>query len=411
MSSKTSFSTTDQDPDHRAQARVDIWLCAQFCFIGLVALLGWNFVLGELGVLLDAFGSSYGTWVSMCYSLLINIGQLLLVFVGNKFRFAPRFDVGCIGMGTSQILIAIVAATWAQSNQTAGFVLGCILIGIFGFSNAMMESSMFGLAAMCDSRCMTWIMVGEGLAGIIQLPLNLLVKVILESIGVNNVPYAKLIVFFAISMVINYLVVPMFRCCTMKHRYMKHVFKVEAGREKFTLTQSLQRPFRLILKDTLPQAFNAWINFVITFIIFPWLVFHMRPSSLSISNFGQYMVYTFQVFDTLGRLAPSLNVRLSKRVVTWATLSRAIFIPLFFFCVHINVPPFNQDWFRFVLMALMSLTNGTCITWIMIHGPTQVPADRQEEQEVAGYAMAFALIDGIFIGSLIATLIESVGPY
>ncbi|KAF4668393.1 solute carrier 29 (nucleoside transporters), member [Perkinsus olseni] len=406
----THSTLSDQSPTEPV-VRVDVWLCAQFCFIGVVALLGWNFILGELGVLIDAFGAPYGTWVSMCYSLLINAGQLLLVFIGNKFRFAPRFDVGCIGMGTSQILIAIVAVTWARSSQTAGFVMGCILIGVFGFSNAMMESSMFGLAAMCEARCMTWIMVGEGLAGIVQLPLNLLVKVVLESMNISNVPYTKLVVFFAISMLINYSIVPVFRWCTMKHPYMQHVFAVERGREKFSLSQSLQRPLRSILRDTLPQAFNAWINFVVTFVVFPWLVFRMPPSNLSVADFGAYVVYTFQVFDTIGRLAPSLSIRLGKRAVRWATLSRVIFIPIFFLCVHVNVPPFNQDWFRFVVMALLALTNGVCITWIMIHGPTQVPEDRQEEQEVAGYTMAFALINGIFIGSLLATLIEAVGPY
>ncbi|KAF4698170.1 solute carrier 29 (nucleoside transporters), member [Perkinsus olseni] len=78
LSSPMSTPVADRTPDREqsceekvvTEARVDWWLKAQFCIIGCVSLLGWNFILGELGTLIDAFGASYGTWVSMFYSLL-----------------------------------------------------------------------------------------------------------------------------------------------------------------------------------------------------------------------------------------------------------------------------------------------------------------------------------------------------
>ncbi|KAF4752018.1 solute carrier 29 (nucleoside transporters), member, partial [Perkinsus olseni] len=84
----------------KSQGKVVDWkLKAMFCVIGCVALLGWNFILGELGTLIDAFGDAYGTWCSLCYSLCINAGQLMLVWIGNRFKFGPRFYTGCFTMG------------------------------------------------------------------------------------------------------------------------------------------------------------------------------------------------------------------------------------------------------------------------------------------------------------------------
>mmetsp|Transcript_9111 Transcript_9111/g.10561 ORF Transcript_9111/g.10561 Transcript_9111/m.10561 type:complete len:105 (-) Transcript_9111:173-487(-) len=101
-------------------------------------------------------------------------------------------------------------------------------------------------------------------------------------------------------------------------------------------------------------------------------------------------------------------MRLGKKVTRYACLARIIFIPLFFLCVHLTFSPFNQDWFRFVIMALFAGSNGVVATWCMIHGPSQVDQSEKEEMEVAGYVMAFALIFGILIGSVIATIIQQV---
>ncbi|EER00421.1 hypothetical protein Pmar_PMAR027765 [Perkinsus marinus ATCC 50983] len=54
-------------------------------------------------------------------------------------------------------------------------------------------------------------------------------------------------------------------------------------------------------------------------------------------------------------------------------------------------------------MALMAITNGFGITLAMVYGPQRVSQDKAE-QEVAGYTMAFALTNGIFIGSLFGIL-------
>ncbi|KAF4709381.1 solute carrier 29 (nucleoside transporters), member [Perkinsus olseni] len=413
MSSPVADRTPDREQSCEekvvTEARVDWWLKAQFCVIGCVSLLGWNFILGELGTLIDAFGASYGTWVSMFYSLFINIGQLLLVYVGNRFKFGPRFYIGCVGMGVSMMVIAVCAITFGRVNHVAGFACGCILIAVFGFSNALMESSMFGLAALVTADCTKWIMIGEGFAGLLAWPVNKLCQVIVEAAGADDptdMMYIRMVVFYFVGMLGNLAIIPMYRYAMEPHPYMISVLKIQQDRVKFQLKKAMKRPVGQVIKDSLPQAFNVWFNFVITFTTFPWLIYQMTPSSLSIGSFGQLMTYCYQVFDTVGRFSPDLRVRLGKRLTRYVCLGRLVFIPLMFLCVHVSAPPFGDDWFRFIIMALIAASNGCVATWCMIHGPSQVDQKEKEELEIAGYVMAFALVFGIFTGSVIAIIIQ-----
>ncbi|KAF4689241.1 hypothetical protein FOZ60_001935 [Perkinsus olseni] len=377
-----------------------------FCIIGCVALLGWNFILGELGALIDAFGEAYGTWVSLCYSFFINCGQLLLVYMGNRFKFGPRFYIGCGGMGISQILLAICAATWAQQNQVLGFVFGCIFVGIFGFANALMESSMFGLAALVTSECTEWIMIGEGIAGLLAWPVDRLCQAILVGCGVTDYMYPRMIFFYGLAMLANFACIPMYMFGVQSHPFMQPVYKIEEDRVKFQMKKTMKRPTSKVIKDIIPMAINVCADFTISFVVFPWTIFQMVPSALSTDQFGQLMTYCFQVFDTLGRFSPNLHFRISKKIIRYVSFGRVIFIVLFFLNFSIDVPPFHSDWWRFVVMAFFAFTNGSVATWSMIYGPQQVDQNEKEELEIAGYVMAFALILGIFAGSIIATIIQ-----
>mmetsp|Transcript_11673 Transcript_11673/g.12695 ORF Transcript_11673/g.12695 Transcript_11673/m.12695 type:complete len:138 (-) Transcript_11673:59-472(-) len=132
----------------------------------------------------------------------------------------------------------------------------------------------------------------------------------------------------------------------------------------------------------------------------------MSPSSLSPTEFGKLMTYCYQVCDTVGRASPSYHVRLGKKATPYAALCRLVFIPLFFLCIHLSFAPFSEDWFRFVIMAFLGITNGILAASCMIHGPTQVDRNEKEELEIAGYVMSFGLICGILTGSVLATIIK-----
>ncbi|EER01306.1 equilibrative nucleoside transporter, putative [Perkinsus marinus ATCC 50983] len=377
-----------------------------FCVVGCVALLGWNFILGELGTLIDAFGDAYGTWCSLCFSLCINAGQLMLVWIGNRFKFGPRFYSGCIGMGISMILLAICAITFAQDNQSAGLAAGCIFVGLYGFANAVMESTMFGLAALVGPVSTQFILIGEGVSGLVAWPLDRLCEAIFRGSGVTDYAYPRMILFFGIGMIVNFASVPMYKYSMQHHPVIVKALEIEEGRQEFILKKKSTRPLSKILRDVAPQALTVWFSFTISYTVFPWTVFEMSPSSLSPVTFGKLMTYCYQVCDTIGRASPFYHLRLGKRYTPYAATARLIFIPLFFLCIHLSCSPFTQDWFHFVIMALLGLTNGILAASCMIYGPTQVDQNKKEELEIAGYVMSFGLICGILTGSVIATIIK-----
>ncbi|EER10090.1 equilibrative nucleoside transporter, putative, partial [Perkinsus marinus ATCC 50983] len=198
-------------------------------------------------------------------------------------------------------------------------------------------------------------------------------------------------------------VIPMFRLCMVKHPYMRDILKIEESRKKegFTKRQST-RPVYAILKDIMLPAFIVWSVLTITFTVFPSQVTQFTSSKGPDDsvNFIPLVTYMYQIFDTVGRFAPNMGIRLSPLWLVVVSLGRAIFIPLFI-CIRVfpSVIPFYYNWFKHVMMAIFAFSNGVVATLGMMLGPKKVP-NHKDEQEIAGYAMGFCLINGILIGSI-----------
>ncbi|KAF4695708.1 transporter [Perkinsus olseni] len=392
--------------DVKPAAKVTVSLLAQMAILGFVALAPWNFVLSELPYLDEKFENHFGATVPIFYGAAVNIAQLLLIWVGNKFTFAPRFDWGCIILSIFNILLAIVAMTIgndnAVENPNLGFGLGLVCVFLLGFGHAVMESSAFGLAALCPKSCMIWVMVGEGVAGLVGWPLSMLLNWALTAGGVDRVSEWRCLIFFCITSLVTVIIVPMFRMITSKHPYMAEVLKIEQNRAKSSvMTRQTRRPVLAIVKDVAPMAFGAWCTLAVTFTVFPAQVVLWQSSDPSNTGFVSQVIYTFQVVDTIGRFIPNLGINLRPSFLMAFTVARSLFIPLFI-CTSLypTVVPFHYDWFKHMQMGVFALTNGASATLSMVGGPQRVPNDKAE-QEVAGYTMGFALINGIFVGSIL----------
>ncbi|EER12675.1 equilibrative nucleoside transporter, putative [Perkinsus marinus ATCC 50983] len=389
----------------KVQAKVDISLLIQFVILGFVALAPWNFVLADIDYLDRKFGHHFAATTPIFYSIAVNFAQMLLIWVGNKFTFAPRFDWGCIILSIFNILLAVVAMLIGNGNPVddagLGYGLGLCCVFLLGFGHAVMESSSFGLAALCPQSCMIAVMTGEGIAGLVGWPLNMLLQVIMEAGNVPRREEWQCLVFFCVTSAITMFIVPMFRVWTSKHPFMAEVLKIEAKRSKETLThRQTRRPVWAIVKDVAPMAFCAWCSLGVTFVVFPAQVVLWRSQDPNNDGFVPQVIYTFQVVDTVGRFLPSFGISMPNLLLACFVLGRSIFIPLFI-CTSLypTVKPFYWDWFKHVDMALFALTNGMGCTISMVKGPSRVSQDKAE-QEVAGYTMAFALIFGILCGSV-----------
>ncbi|EER07614.1 equilibrative nucleoside transporter, putative [Perkinsus marinus ATCC 50983] len=425
-SGSSTYSSSEKEMDdlkpgeckEEEKESLEDWkLLLMFMILGFIALAPWNFVLTELVYLNDKFEHQFSSNVSIYYGLSVNVAELLLIFIGNKFAFAPRMDFGCILLASFNIALALVAMFIGNDdpleNPGLGFGLGLVCTFMLGFGHSFIESCAFGLAALGSQACMNWGMIGEGVAGLIGWPINILINYILISCGVERYAEWRCFIFFLVTTVLTILCIPMFHYGMMKHPYMKQVMEMEAKRKAGGLKQrQTKRPVYRILMDIAVPAFVVWCALTITFVVFPSQVtqFTSGKGAADNASFIPLLTYMYQIFDTVGRFAPNIGIRLPQWWLVALALSRGIFIPLF---ICIKLFPWNMafqhNYFKHIMMAIFAFTNGVTSTLGMMMGPTKVPDDRNE-QEIAGYAMSFCLIDGILIGSIFGIWVTDMLP-
>ncbi|EER12678.1 Equilibrative nucleoside transporter, putative [Perkinsus marinus ATCC 50983] len=372
---------------------------------GFIALLPFNLILTELDFLSVSFQHHYAAALSFLYAIAVNIVQILLIWYGNRFPFKPRIILGCVLMAAGTMLTAVVAI--AVGNSTVAFSLALICMFALGVGYAVFEPTALGIAALCPPSCTLSIMVGEGIAGLLPWPMYELFNLILRSAGISAVPEWRCLILFTIGSVLALAMIPVYALGTARHPYVVKVLEIEQNRRVSGLhVRQTRRPVLAILRDVAPMGVCVWLAMAITFIIFPAQSVLWQPQSPSNVNFVAQVTFTFQVLDTVGRAAPSFLPTLDGWKLFFFTIARACFIPLFVCTAkYPNATPFTWDWFKHLEMALLALTNGMGVTWSMVAGPQKVASD-EAEQEVAGYFMPFALVDGILWGSVLALLLN-----
>ncbi|KAF4695730.1 transporter [Perkinsus olseni] len=400
--SSTKGSEKEVEDTKEKKSLEDWKLLLMFLILGFIALAPWNFVLTELVYLDGKFEHQFSSNVSIYYGLSVNVAELLLIFIGNKFAFAPRMDIGCVLLATFNICLAIVAMFIGNDdpddNTGLGFGLGLVCTFMLGFGHSFIESAAFGLAALGSQACMNWAMIGEGVAGLIGWPINILINYILTSCGVERYAEWRCLIFFLVTTVLTILCIPMFHFGMMKHPYMKQVLDMEAKRKNggFKERQTKRPVYRILMDIALPAFVTQFTS---------------GKGAADNASFIPLITYMYQIFDTVGRFAPNVGIRLPQWWLVALALARGvIFIPLF---ICIKLFPWNtafqHNYFKHIMMAIFAFTNGVTSTLGMMMGPTKVPDDRNE-QEIAGYAMSFCLIDGILIGSIFGIWVTDMLP-
>jgi len=152
--------------------------------------------------------------------------------------------------------------------------------------------------------------------------------------------------------------------------------------------------YKKILKRIWPEALNVFLTFFITLTLFPGTLL-LIPSRNGINAewFGIFLIFTFQVFDFIGRTAPRFVTFPSANFLWIPTVARFAFFACFILAKDNKV--FTNDYWTLSLDALMAITNGYFGTLAMMYAPSRV---EDHERETAGNIMAFMLNLGIFAG-------------
>lgn len=404
----------------------DKLLYAEFLCLGAGVLISWNAILTAM----DWFGALFGAFnpsfiLPICNFIPSPIIQPLTVYKGHLISFNKRIVVGFAIIGGILALIPIVAGAIPGA---AGFGLLCGLILMMGVVSAGVQTSVFGMAGMMPDEYTGAVMIGNALAGLI---LNIARIICLATFPpTSSGMLIGTTVYFAIAG--GTLVV----CCfaqlhATKHPLVKqHVLDkyskvivpgTPAGKEQLLvgdeseMSKEFTQPQGTVdetsYKDLLKQIWVflglVFLNYVITFVVFPGVSIATEVEGLSYPWFVVLLVTTYNVFDALGRQAVSFYM-LGKKVLIFATFGRLLFWMTTVMIAAAVPPPeiFSGAWFIFLNMALFAFTNGYYSTHHMIYGPAQVEGYLRDK---AGSIMSTGLVSGIFTGSVMSLMFSGVG--
>lgn len=321
-------------------------------------------------------------------------------------------------------------------------------IVILALMSSLMQSTLLGLAGSMGPKISAAVMFGQGASGLLAFGLSLLIELILGSdaeSGVGPVTQAAaLFVFsFAYTLASMWLYHGCFSCripdvvealaslerersstrlggardlrCvpsgqTAQQLHLANVPLREssAGPDSahhVTLVGSNSSWERLtpVLRKIAAQAFNVWLVFVVTMVVFPGVMIKWTPGR---GLFIKLLVGTFQVFDVSGRyLAGMLTNKLPPERLWIIVALRLFFVPAFILGQRSSGSSFiwGSDFGRVLLVMLLSLSNGFAASCAMIFGPGLVDV---KDRELAGIAMSSTMVVGIFCGTLLALLTQ-----
>jgi equilibrative nucleoside transporter 1/2/3 len=158
---------------------------------------------------------------------------------------------------------------------------------------------------------------------------------------------------------------------------------------------------RLLLKIG-PDVFSAFFVFFVTLFLFPGLTLEIEPSwsGLSASWLGILLIFTFQLFDFIGRTLPRFVIFIPRRLVIFLALFRVVFI--FLFIILVRPHWLTSNAWAFAFMVVFAVSNGYLGTLAMMYGPQGLAA---HEKEAASVILSFALNAGVFAGVNTALLL------
>lgn len=157
---------------------------------------------------------------------------------------------------------------------------------------------------------------------------------------------------------------------------------------------------------------SEWIVFIVTFIAFPGLCFHMDISFIPGAWAPITIIIIFNFFDTVGRQVGGMPVlAMEQKGVIMLAISRLIFVVFFFLFAFKVGPSFlfgkDADWLKIIILIMFAFTNGFTSTKAAMIAPGMVPDDLKAT--VGSYIGIFIMI-GIVTGSFCAIGVGEVLP-
>eukprot|EP01063_Lacrimia_lanifica_P004089 TRINITY_DN12285_c0_g1_i1.p1 TRINITY_DN12285_c0_g1~~TRINITY_DN12285_c0_g1_i1.p1 ORF type:complete len:709 (+),score=144.56 TRINITY_DN12285_c0_g1_i1:142-2268(+) len=154
-----------------------------------------------------------------------------------------------------------------------------------------------------------------------------------------------------------------------------------------------------IIWEIRQMAFTVWFCFTLSLSLFPGVVARI-PSTLSDGWFTVWLIFLFNLFDSIGRIAPRFY-SLPPQGVFVLGFARVVFAPFLILCAIDDNP---KELAAALLVSGMALTNGYVGALSVMYAPQRDVLTRGDKQ-LAGTIMSFCLLLGLTCGSFLGLAI------
>ena len=397
-----------------------------FLLLGLASLIPWNAILSELDFFLFYQKEYSPQIVFLNINFAVNLlMQFILLTTKKIFSYKTLFIFGLCGYMTALVSLPLAAIFFPGKM---GFMICCLSIFINGFSNAVFQSSLFGLVSYFSIENVIAVGTGQGISGILMTLVRYGILLFLdEQKGLNLGAY----LFFGISALIILYIIRQVTILYKNPVYLEVLNQIGEIKkdgdkligEKETELQVLndegnnndeqgkskkdEKGLLFLVIKILDINIMIILCFTITIGLFPGS--SIKPSffGLSIGWKINTLVFLFNLFDTIGRKLVGYIKKPQKWHLTTVTIIRFVFLASFP-CV-IYMEKYNKlsgniiGVLSLLNTCLMALTSGVQNNLCFSLAPEGVEGELKAK---AGSSVSLCLAVGLFAGSLLANFLD-----
>jgi len=367
-------------------------------------------------------------YFSTTYMITLLLGMAIILKVGERFSYSVR-----IVPGFAMFFVSLMASLPAENKNVHIF-----LVFITGVGDALVQAAVYGLVARFPQRYMAAVMTGNGAAGLLVSFVRLVTKAAVSSARASFTIYFCISSLFVFVCTIAWFVLlrlPYAQRCmqrsgddedtglelapqpegagerdtgeanadTVDDTFLEKEDggAIQRGRGAHDVETSLEddeqqdgamlgpnsdfRSRLLAMRGMIQPGLCVAFNFFVTLALFPGVLAEMRPSDKNNDYFTVNLVFTFNLFDFIGRSLPRWQrCRYRWPHFLWIPASsRIVFFPLFL--ARALPSGTHSDLFAYLVVMAFAATNGYVGTTSMMLGPKDVP---RPLQELAGTTMA-----------------------
>uniref|UniRef100_A0A1I8I166 Equilibrative nucleoside transporter 1 n=1 Tax=Macrostomum lignano TaxID=282301 RepID=A0A1I8I166_9PLAT len=335
-----------------------------------------------------------------------NAALFLFFFLGIGSLLPWNFFTTAKGYFNFKLRNVSADSTEDGGDQTAFFWCTMASVMAVNIGAALVQGSLFGLAAMFPHKYVTALMQGQASGGVTAA----LVYIASLSLG-SGALSAGLVYFVSATCVLllcllAYLALrrlPFVREQVNRSQSISYDSSLPSAGSSLSLSGQ-PATWRRALSDLAWPALSVFMVFAVSLSLYPALLSSVssvaRPDSLYFVPLACFLA--FNAADLLGRCFVSFSLPSSNRLLAGLALLRLVFVPLFLACNYQPrrqwaIPPaFTSDAALPILVSLFGLSNGYLGALSMTRGAA---AAEIQNAELYGALMSFFLTLGLGTGS------------